>query len=267
MPAHCRRASFSAQSLPRRFLGAFLVALVGSVGVALVIWGALGLLGDAEDSASFRDLAAATAAHPADEDQAGLVFGRDWDALLAAQPETCAWLQVAGTTVDVPMMRSTADDPERWLYRGLDGTYSDVGTPYLDHRCEPDGDVMVVYGHRTLYESYIFHDLSAACEQAAFDGVSTASWETPSHGIVGFKPLCAASVDMSDAQWQRFSFATTGEMRDWLSWCVDAASARSADAETLAADAGRCLVLVTCNGRAYHPSTRTVAIFVSEGGG
>lgn len=246
----------------QRWPGVVVAALACALGVTLMAWGGLGLLDDAKTRTSFEELATATVVETSAAEKDG---GRDWEALLAAQPETCAWLTVAQTTIDVPVMRAPADDPDRWLYRGLDGTYSDVGVPYLDFRCSTDGSVMVVYGHRTLYESYLFHDLSDVFEQGAFDDVGAATWETPSGTAATFRPLCAASVHMSDARWQRFSFESPTEMRDWLTWCVDEASAKAADADTLAEGAARCLVLVTCNGRPLYPETRTVTVFVAGG--
>ncbi len=242
-----RKASFAA------------AVAVGVVGMAVMVWGASALLADREAHQSFTELSESTVSDAPAQ-------GRDWGALLAEQPETCAWLTVAGTSVDVPVMRATSDDPERWLYRGLDGGHSDVGTPYLDYRCSPDGRVMVVYGHRTLYESYLFHDLSGVYEQTAFDGLADASWETPSAGVATLEPLCAASVDMADEEWHRYAFAGVSDMREWLSWAVGASSARAEGADELAASATRALVLVTCNGALLYPSTRTVTVFVCEGG-
>ena len=241
----------------RRWAAVAAAVALGLAGAALLAWGSSRLLDDRAASEAISGLDEATEAPSG---------GRDWEALLSEQPETCAWLTVAGTSVDVPVMRATAEDPERWLYRGLDGNHSDVGTPYLDYRCSPDGRAMVVYGHRTLYESYLFHDLSGAFEQSAFDGLGTATWDTPGAGSSSFEPLCAASVDMADEAWHRYAFAGAEDMREWLSWAAGASSARAEGAEALAAGAERCLVLVTCNGRLLYPSTRTVTVFVSTGG-
>lgn len=124
---------------------------------------------------------------------------------------------------------------------------------------------MVVYGHRTLYADYLFHDLSDVFSQPSFDGLGEASWQTPEGGAATFEPLCSASVDKSDEAWKRYAFAGPEEMRDWLSWACDAASAVSPERDELVGGAARVLVLVTCNGRAFHPDTRTVTVFVSQG--
>lgn len=187
----------------------------------------------------------------------------DWRALLAQNGSACAWLRVDGTTVDVPVLATGADDPDKWLYTDLWGRASDTGAPYLDHRCDPNGDVMVVYGHRTAYESYLFHDVSPLFEQGSLDAVGTATWDTPDVGPTSFRPLCAASVDMGDARWRRCSFPSREDLREWLAWALGEADAVRAGSPGLAARAERALLLVTCNGRALYPQTRTVAVFVA----
>lgn len=185
----------------------------------------------------------------------------DWGALLSVNPSVCAWLTVENTTVNVPVLAAPADDPDRWLYRDVWGGSSETGTPYLDYRCDPQGSMLVVYGHRTAYVSYMFHDISPLYEQTSFDAQGPALWVTPSEALE-LEPLCAASVDMGDADWQRFEFGSVEELRSWLSWAVASSNARASDAEALAGRAKRALMLVTCNGRADHPTTRTLAIYV-----
>lgn len=252
-------------------IGKFIGSAAFVLGIGLAIVGALIVLKDGRSAQSYRDLASYVAsgvdsvspetanAEEIGEQAESLV---DWEALLAQNGETCAWLNVAGTTVDVPVLRSYAEDPERWLYKDIWGNHSDTGVPYLDYRCEPDGETLVVYGHRTLYESYLFHDISPVYQQETFDSLSNATWVTQGD-IATFEPLCAASVSMSDGNWQRFSFGSYEEMREWLGWAAENSGARSADVELLAASARRVLILVTCNGRIYYPTTRTIAVFVS----
>lgn len=235
-----------------------------TVGLSTAALGTAAIARDGTVAASYRALARQVApvtdeAAPADEGATSTV---DWDALLAQNASACAWLRVEGTTVDVPVLASSEQDPDAWLYTELWGQPSETGTPYLDHRCDPEGSVAVVYGHRTAYESYLFHDVSPLFGQERLDAVGAATWETRA-GATTFRPLCAASVDMSDARWQRFSFSGADELRTWLAWACEEASAVRAGAAELAAAAERALVLVTCNGRAFYPDTRTVAVFVA----
>lgn len=237
--------------------------LVIACGVAAAALGAWQLVCDHDQAQGYAELAAA--AGPGSGPSGDLARETDevgWDSLLAANPDVCAWLTVGGTSVDVPVVQATDSEPDRWLYRDLWGSASDTGTPYLDHRCSADGRVMYVYGHRTLYSDYMFHDLSGAFRQQAFSELGDALWDTPDGSRARFSPLCAASVDMSDADWQNFGAKDADQLRAWLSWALSASSAQASDAQELASKATRALVLVTCNGRISHPTTRTVTVFV-----
>ena len=236
-----------------------------TVGLSTAALGTAAIARDGTVAASYRELArqVTTVSDAARETGEAEEQSVNWDALLAQNESACAWLRVDGTTVDVPVVAASADDPEGWLYTDLWGQPSDTGTPYLDHRCSPAGNVAVVYGHRTAYESYLFHDVSPLFEQGELDAVGDATWLTPKDAAT-FRPLCATSVYRGDARWQRFSFPDADDLRAWLTWACGEASAVREDAPELAATAERALVLVTCNGRAFYPDTRTVALFVTD---
>lgn len=235
-----------------------------TVGLSTAALGTAAIARDGTVAASYRELARQVAPvsdavrTPAGERASAV----DWSALLAQNDSACAWLRVDGTTVVAPVVAAGANDPDAWLYTDLWGQPSETGTPYLDYRCSPAGNVVVVYGHRTAYESYLFHDVSPLFEQRALDAIGNAVWVTPEEEA-RFRPLCAASIDKDDARWQRFSFPDAESLRSWLGWARSEASAARPDATELIADAERVLVLVTCNGRAFYPDTRTVALFVA----
>lgn len=226
---------------------------------AMVACGALLIRTDAAQHERVDALAGQVLADRGD----GATSGVDWDSLAAANPDVVGWLSVGGTSIDTAVVRASADDPDRYLTHDLWGNRSSTGWPYLAAECDPDGRSMVVYGHRTLYEDFMFHGISGAWRQDAFDGVGAATWLTPAAGGTAFAPLCAASVEMTDRGWQHVG-GGTAELREWLSWAVENSDARAAGAAGLAASASRALVLVTCNGRLLHPTTRTVAIFVAD---
>lgn len=242
-----------------------LTVVLLAVGVALL---AAGVLLSARDGQSADELASlAETAHATDATPQGDAAGIDWGSLSAQNPDTVAWLQVSNTSADVPVVQSSAEDPDRYLYLDFWGEPSDTGCPYLDSLCDADGTVMVVYGHRTLYRDYMFHDLSGAFEQGTFDALGPAKWSTPAGGDASLAPLCSASVDRWDAAWQSVSKVRDVQaLRVWLDWAVSDSSASNGAAGALASSATRALVLVTCNGRSFHPETRTVTVFVSTAG-
>lgn len=252
------------------------LALVAAI---LIAAGCATLLADRQTAESYRTVAAelgpSRAEEPVVEDGAETAQtetrhgdgtrpnGADWAGLSATNPSVAAWLTVKGTTVDVPVVQASAEDPDSWLYRDLWGASSDAGVPYIDHRCSASAERIVAYGHRTVYESYLFHDLSPLYGQESFDACGPAVWDTPDEGPVTFIPLCAASIDMRAEGWQASDLVEGPSLEVWLEWACSQASALSQDHEALVDSARRVLLLVTCNGRSFYPDTRTVIVYVS----
>ncbi|MCI6843623.1 MAG: class B sortase [Coriobacteriaceae bacterium] len=239
----------------RRVTRAALATFLAVASASLLALGIRGLSSDAR--AADRYAAMVDDFGPSDGE------GPSWDALAASGVDADGWLTVSGTTVDTPVMQATAGDPEHWLHRAADGSESPTGTPFVDHRCAVASDVTVVYGHRTAYLGYLFHDLASCHEQPAFDRLGTARLYARDGSFTDYRPLCSASTDSSDGTWRSCIGLSGDGLRSWLSSMVPQASARAAGAQAEAAAATRLLVLATCNGRAFHPETRTVVLFVS----
>ena len=56
------------------------------------------------------------------------------------------WLRIDDTPVDYPVMH-TPDDPEYYLHRAFDKTYSASGVPFLAGNCREGGGHYLIYGH------------------------------------------------------------------------------------------------------------------------
>ena len=56
------------------------------------------------------------------------------------------WLSIEGTDIDYPVMY-TPDDPEYYLHRAFDGSYSVSGVPFVDGNCSADDSYYLIYGH------------------------------------------------------------------------------------------------------------------------
>ena len=240
----------------RRVAKAALVTVLATLAVSLLAIGIADLAADAQ--AADRYEAVAETYGPGD--------GTDpaWDEMADAGIDADAWLTVSGTTIDSPVMQATAEDPERWLYRAADGSSSPTGVPFVDQRCSVASAVTMVYGHRTAYLGYMFHDLVDCHEQSAFDSLGTARLYTPDGSSTDYRPLCAASTDRHDGTWQSCIGLSDDSLRSWLAAMVPKASATASDASSAAASASRLLVLVTCDGSAFHPESRTVVLFVAN---
>ncbi len=69
-----------------------------------------------------------------------------YDALYEQNCDLFGWLSIDGTEINYPVMH-TPDDPEYYLHRAFDGTYSVSGVPFLDGDCYVGCGNYIVYGH------------------------------------------------------------------------------------------------------------------------
>lgn len=56
------------------------------------------------------------------------------------------WLRIGDTAIDYPVMH-TPEDPEHYLHRDFDGSFSSRGVPFLDGACTEEGGNLLIYGH------------------------------------------------------------------------------------------------------------------------
>ena len=61
-------------------------------------------------------------------------------------PDFTGWLSVPNTKINYPVM-FTPDEPERYLHRAFDGTYSFSGTPFIGADCDVESDCFIIYAH------------------------------------------------------------------------------------------------------------------------
>ena len=85
--------------------------------------------------------------------------------LAAENPDMVGWIRIEDTAVDYPVMH-TPEEPQAYLNRSLDGSYSVEGTPFLDGRCDANApsDNLIVYGHN-MRSGRMFGSLSRYREE------------------------------------------------------------------------------------------------------
>jgi sortase B len=78
------------------------------------------------------------------------------DTVLAVQqlrqkyPDMVGWIKIAGTEIHFPVMQSSTDDPEYYLYRNYRGESIKYGSIFLDSNCSVDGDIQILFGHSMM---------------------------------------------------------------------------------------------------------------------
>lgn len=99
-------------------------------------------------------------------------------AVYAQNNDFVGWLCIEGTNINYPVMQ-TPEDPNYYLKRAFDHSYSDYGVPYVQENCALGiSDNIVIYGHN-MSNGSMFADL-CRYEKKSF-------WEA--HPIIHFDTL------------------------------------------------------------------------------
>ena len=74
-------------------------------------------------------------------------FVNRYESLMAKNADFACWLRIPDSIVDYPVMKSSEEDPEYYLRRGFDKTYSSSGCLFIGGGCDLDSDSFIIYGH------------------------------------------------------------------------------------------------------------------------
>ena len=253
----------------REKVTAILAALLLAAGLAAAGYGGYTLLKD-EAELSEYDRVAEIAGVSGDETstaggEQGAENGSDdgsigWAALKGINGDTCGWVSVDGTSISYPVVKASDDDPEHYLRHTFSGNYSVWGCPYLDAGCDPNGRVLVLYGHHASLSDKMFSDLGDAYSREKFGQLGGAWWTTPELGGKRFRLVGSVCCDRDDgATWVRTSFAGASEAQEWLKGVLPLLDQRTDEAGELSSTATRVLIMVTCSEAGGY--TRCVTVF------
>lgn len=184
------------------------------------------------------------------------------DTAVEIAPQHSSWITVANTAVDHPLAQATETlGNSFYLHHAPDGSWSSLGTPFIDMRTSASSTHVLAYGHRAGYTSLVFTDLADDWRQERLDAVGNATvWDQDGKRRV-YRPLMSMSVDMSYSKIQKFDL-TGDELREWLRELEFEATAKTADAGTLISRAKGVLTLSTCSSPVPGGRYRTLTVFV-----
>lgn len=244
-------------------------ALVIVLGVALLSWGLFDLWGEIAGSRRYEELASETVADIPLSDEGGgptqqVAAGRDWEKVREWADNVAAWVTVANTNIDYPVMDPSGKPDGYYLRHDLWGERDPVGTPFLDLGSTATGAHSLSYAHHLATTGTMYSAVSQTFDQGEFDGLGEMTWETPT-GRTTLRPLCALKVDEHYMPIRKFTFTGTRDLEAWLTGIVAVADARSADADALVKSAGKVVTLVTCSSMRANQPWRTLTVFVGEG--
>lgn len=187
----------------------------------------------------------------------------DFAALQEQNPDIYAWIRIADTNVDYPILQSPGDD-DYYLNHTVEGEEGLPGAIYTQYSynsgCFTD-NVTVIYGHNMLNE-FFFSRLKDYLDEEFRNSHSEIQIYTPEH-IFTYKVVCAVTYDnrhllytydCSDTyEYDRFLSSLQTE-RQLPSWIEEPFSVTAED---------RMIILSTCNG---NPDQRFLvgAVLVNE---
>ncbi len=100
-----------------------------------------------------------------------------YDVLYKQNHDLFGWVGIDGTALNYPVMH-TPDDPEHYLRRAFDGSYSVSGVPFLDGDCYTGCGNYIVYGH---------HMMNGTMFTAITDYADESFWKA--HSVIRFDTL------------------------------------------------------------------------------
>ena len=140
----------------------------------------------------------------------------DWEYWLSVNPDIVAWVSVAGTEIDYPVVQARSDDPTFYLDHDVYREWNPYGCPYLDAACAGQGidsPLALMFAHH-MNDGSMF---------SAFASYSDAGFAVEHDEILLQTPegnerlrVVAADVVDSNAEYKRLDFATGEELSSWL---------------------------------------------------
>ena len=168
---------------------------------------------------------------PTTEPQATYAEGRDYKAFYEKNPneDFVGWLRIDGTKIDYPVMQSSVDNANYYLYRDYNKKNSTPGTIYAREQCDvfTPSDNVTLYGH-TMKDGSMFAYLHNYTAKATWDRNSLIFFDTfnPKTGDVEYHTYKIFAVFKTSANiGEGFSYhkfenaATQKDFDDFVSTC------------------------------------------------
>ena len=107
---------------------------------------------------SYAEDAGTQPAEPTEPAAAEMTAYEKYAAVYAQNNDFVGWLCIEGTNINYPVMQ-TPEEPNYYLKRAFDHSYSDYGVPYVQENCVLGiSDNIVIYGHN-MSNGSMFADL------------------------------------------------------------------------------------------------------------
>lgn len=156
----------------------------------------------------------AVAANAADQDADGFAEV-DWNYWKTINPDIIAWVNVANTKINYPIMRAPSDDPTFYLHHDIYRNYSVYGVPYLDTDYADNNEPAfnaIIYGHH-MDNGSMFSDFAAYSDETYAQEHATICLQTPA----GKQQLCVSFVNIinGDTTAKAVQFSSEEAFQEW----------------------------------------------------
>lgn len=230
-------------------------ALVGAAALGLWLFSIHDRAADVDPSPILADASGSDAA----SDGAPTV---DWEFWLSVNPDIVAWVSVAGTEIDYPVVQARSGDPTFYLDHDVYREWNPYGCPYLDAACAGrgiDSPLALMFAHHMNDGSMFsaFASYSDAGFAAEHDEILL---QTP-EGNARLRVVAVDVVD-SNVEHKRLDFATDEELSSWLDELLGRADVALVDGARTDSVKAFC----TCSYGRWNGHERTIVYAQEEAG-
>lgn len=240
--------------------------LFAACGIAALLWISCAGIESAQqirDAQTYEKIApAAVSTAKADAVDAGATVEQaSWDTLTAANPDCAGWIEIESTPISYPLVQANKKAPDYWLKHDFWGSWSSIGCPYIDSRCNLGSKHLLVFGHHIGSTDLMFGPLAKAYRQDVFSSLGDAVIRTSDGKTLCFEPLLALRVDQSFAAIQTFDWEDSASFVEWIR-SLEKENGAVLNHDGAEADSiQQVLTLVTCSNDTGGMRERTLVVF------
>lgn len=192
----------------------------------------------------------------------------DFSSLRAINKDIVGWIQVPGTVIDYPVLQSSTENPQHYLYRDYKGNDTKYGSIFMDaaatvgkSRC------MTLYGHH-MNDGRMFADILKYGDLAFYQSSPTFTFTTyKSKSSEEWKVISVFKANVNPDQGEPFAYVRTdfGSDEDFLTFVHQVMIRSLIDTGVTVNEKDKLLVLSTCSYEYDNFRTVVVARKVRKG--
>lgn len=190
----------------------------------------------------------------------------DFSSLRAVNKDIVGWIQVPGTVIDYPVLQSSTENPQHYLYRDYKGNDTKYGSIFVDAEAAiGKSRCMTLYGHH-MNDGRMFADILKYGDLAFYQSSPTFTFDTyKSAGT--WKVISVFKANVNPDQGEPFAYVRTdfGSDEDFLTFVHQVMIRSLIDTGVTVNEKDKLLVLSTCSYEYDNFRTVVVARKVRKG--